>query len=223
MNRFDAKTEILPGCQKRLWVELRQIPRNFVLYGGTAIALRLGHRQSIDFDFFSSDKFNSEQLLNSLPVLSNAKILQNETQTLTVVVERDGPVKISFFGGLTMGRVNVPGETSDGVVFVASMLDLAGMKAVVVQKRAEAKDYLDLLAIMENGITLPEALGAAQALYREQYNPLFTLKALSYFGDGDLHLLTQQQKATLCREASKRFDIPDIPLASAMLSSSTGS
>jgi hypothetical protein len=179
--------------------------------------LRLGHRQSVDFDFFSSDTFNPEQLLNSIPFLSDAKILQNEIQTLTVVVQRGGPVKVSFFGGLTMGRVRDPEETSDGVLFVASMLDLAGMKAVVVQKRAEAKDYLDLLAIMENGISLPEALGAAQALYRGQYNPLFTLKALSYFNDGDLHLLTPRQKARLCQEASQQFEIPGIPLAAPTL------
>jgi hypothetical protein len=217
MRRFNARIDILPDCQKRLWAELNQLPRCFVLYGGTAIALRLGHRQSVDFDFFSSDTFNPEQLLNSIPFLSDAKILQNEIQTLTVVVQRGGPVKVSFFGGLTMGRVRDPEETSDGVLFVASMLDLAGMKAVVVQKRAEAKDYLDLLAIMENGISLPEALGAAQALYRGQYNPLFTLKALSYFNDGDLHLLTPRQKARLCQEASQQFEIPGIPLAAPTL------
>ncbi len=46
--------EVLPPAQKRLWPELRAAAElGFVLYGGTAIALRLGHRHSVDFDFFS--------------------------------------------------------------------------------------------------------------------------------------------------------------------------
>jgi hypothetical protein len=47
---LEPKLAILPPEQRRLWPELRDIPRGFVLYGGTAIALHLGHRQSVDFD-----------------------------------------------------------------------------------------------------------------------------------------------------------------------------
>jgi hypothetical protein len=48
------RIDILPAAQRRLWDELAAVPAEFVLYGGTAIALHLGHRQSIDFDFFAS-------------------------------------------------------------------------------------------------------------------------------------------------------------------------
>ena len=54
---FNPKLEILPPAQRRLWDELRQTPQEFVLYGGTALALRLAHRHSEDFDFFSNVSF----------------------------------------------------------------------------------------------------------------------------------------------------------------------
>lgn len=50
---FHPKLEILPRAQKELWPKLAELPQHFVLYGGTGLALRLGHRVSIDFDFFS--------------------------------------------------------------------------------------------------------------------------------------------------------------------------
>jgi len=53
IHPLHLRLDILPPAQLALWPELRQIPAHFVLYGGTAIALRLGHRQSVDFDFFT--------------------------------------------------------------------------------------------------------------------------------------------------------------------------
>ncbi len=51
---FNPRLDILPLSQRRLWDELGELPEEFVLYGGTAIALHLGHRQSVDFDFFTN-------------------------------------------------------------------------------------------------------------------------------------------------------------------------
>lgn len=204
MAEFLPRTSVLPEPQQRLWPELAQIPRNFVLYGGTALALRLGHRVSLDFDFFSSSPFLPDQLLASLPMLRSAKVLQNVSQTLTVAVDRNGRVQLSFFGGLTLGRVGEPDVTRDGTLLVASLLDLAGTKAATVTQRAEAKDYLDLIALMQNGVTLGEAMAAARAIYGGQYNELLTLKSLTYFGDGDLHRLDAEQKRLLTGKVAEQ-------------------
>ena len=51
-NEFSPRLDILPPPQISLWPELGQVPADFALYGGTALALHLGHRESIDFDFF---------------------------------------------------------------------------------------------------------------------------------------------------------------------------
>lgn len=64
---FEPRLDILPESQRRLWPELDAIPSDFVLYGGTGIALQLGHRISEDFDFFSSSSFDAERLRSRLP------------------------------------------------------------------------------------------------------------------------------------------------------------
>jgi len=74
------------------------MPSTFVLYGGTAIALHLGHRASIDFDFFGKEAFDPDSLQQVLPFLHDAEVLQKAPNTLTCLVERGGPVQISFFG-----------------------------------------------------------------------------------------------------------------------------
>ncbi|MGO8698965.1 MAG: nucleotidyl transferase AbiEii/AbiGii toxin family protein [Limisphaerales bacterium] len=206
---FEPHLEILPAPQRNLWGELAQVPGHFVLYGGTALSLRLAHRQSFDFDFFSNKSVDTDELLTGLALLRGAKVLQNAGQTLTVEVNRKGSVKLSFFGEISIGRVGIPEKTADGVLKVASLLDLAGTKAKVVLQRAESKDYLDLLAIFKSGISLPQAMAAAKALYGEQYNPMLTVKSLSYFGDGDLHKLTPEQKSRLEQIASVQdFSLP---------------
>jgi hypothetical protein len=216
---FNPCFDILPSAQKNLWPELAEVPRHFVLYGGTALALRLGHRVSVDFDFFSSETVVPGELLERLPCLKGAKILQNVSQTLTVAVDRNGPVKLSFFGGVTLGRVGTPDKTPDGIIQVASLLDIAGTKAAVITQRAESKDYVDLLAIINSGTSLALAMAAARSIYGGQYNPMLTLKSLTYFGDGDLHKLTDQQKAQLTRIATTQPpELPEIPRLSDRLS-----
>ena len=142
------KLEILPHPQRRLWDELRQTPKEFVLYRGTAPALRLGHRQSEDFDFFSNVSFAPESLRKRVQYVQGAEVSQSEANTLTVIVQRDGPVKISFFGGLNLNRVQDPDVILDNEIQVASMLDVAATKLATIQQRAQARDYEDLAAIV---------------------------------------------------------------------------
>ena len=105
---FAANLSILPEPQKRLWAELKDTPKTFVLYGGTALALRLGHRQSEDFDFFSNKSFKPASLRESIPYLKHAEMTQFQDNTLTAIVDRNGPVKLSFFGSLGIKRVQDP-------------------------------------------------------------------------------------------------------------------
>src|SRR5258708_23041165 len=122
------KLEILQHPQRRLWDELRQTPEEFVLYGGTALALRLGHRQSEDFDFFSNASFAPDSLRKRVQYMQGAEVSQSEANTLTVIVQRDGPVKVSFFGGLNLNRVQDPDLTQDKEIQMASMPDVSATK-----------------------------------------------------------------------------------------------
>jgi len=195
----------LPPAQRRLWDELGHTPREFVLYGGTALALRLGHRHSEDFDFFSNRSFAPDVLRKAIPYLQDAEMSQFETNTLTAIVDRSGPVKVSFFGGLKLNRVHEPEVAADNRIQVASLLDVAATKLTTIQQRAEARDYEDLSAIVGSGISLADALAAAHAVYGQEFNGALSLKALTYFADGDLPSLsaaTQKKLRTLASEVN---------------------
>ncbi len=208
---FEPKLGMLPPPQRQLWDGLKAVPQEFVLYGGTALALQLGHRTSVDFDFFGNHAFDPLRLAAALPFLSGATITQQEPSTLSAVVERGGPVHVSFFGVPGVQRLRGPLVSPDNGVRVASLLDLAGTKAAVVQQRAEAKDYLDIEAILRDGrIDLLMALAAARAIYGPTFNPQITLKALSFFGDGNLSRLPQVVQDHLA-QAAREVDLGRLP------------
>jgi len=210
-DAFKPKLNILPAPQRHLWEELRTVPPNFVLYGGTALALQLGHRTSIDFDFFNDCAFEPAELFAAAPFLETAVITQQTPNTLSAIVERGGPVHISFFALPNLGRLAPPLVCPDSGVRVASLRDLSGTKVAVVQQRAEAKDYLDIDAILQDGhIDLGTALAAARAIYGPKFNPQITLKALSYFGDGNLPTLPREVQDRLA-EAARRVDLDHLP------------
>lgn len=204
------RLDILPGPQRLLWDELAEVPTFFTLYGGTAIALHLGHRQSVDFDFFGRQAFDPDDVYRRVPFLRDAEVQQRSEDTLTCVVERGGPVQVSFFALPGFPRIKEPIITPDIGVRVAALIDLAGTKAAVVQKRAEARDYFDLDALIAHGIDLPCALAAGKALYGRGFNPQTTLKALSYFADGTLPSLPQDVQDRLV-EAVQRIDLDRLP------------
>jgi hypothetical protein len=96
-----------------------------------------------------------------------------------------------------MGHVHEPDFALERSLEIASLLDLAATKLKTVQQRAEAKDYLDVAAALAAGVNLAEALGAAHAIYGKTFNPIASLKALIYFGDGNLPSLTNEIRSRL--------------------------
>lgn len=201
---FAPRLDILPAPQRRLWEELGEVPQEFVLYGDTAIALHLGHRESVDFDFFADRDLDAAALL-ALPMLRGAEVTQREPNTLGCVVERAGvgggaadPVRLSFFGLPALPRLRPPHVAPGTGLRVASLLDLAATKLSVIQLRAEAKDDLDVDALLRDGrVTLAEALEAGGARYGRGFSPLSALKAPANFEDGDVPTLPEGAKARL--------------------------
>lgn len=214
-STFAPRLDILPAPQRRLWSELAQTPPEFVLYGGTALALQLGHRESVDFDFFGNRPLNPNALTLAVPFLAGATVTQREPNTLSCTIDRGGSVKLSFFGVPALPRLRLPIIAADTGLRVASLFDLAGAKARVVQMRAEAKDYLDIAALLEDGrIDLPTALAAARAMYGVEYNSQITLKALTYFDEGDLRKLPETVKNRLV-QAVRTVDLDRLPVVTA--------
>ena len=222
-SRFEPRMDILPPAQRQLWHELGpSAVLGFVLYGGTAIALRLGHRASVDFDFFSEKPLDRESIREAFPFMAQSIVLQDERNTLSVLVpcvdaERTH-IKVSFFGAIGFGRVGEPQMTEDGVLRVASLDDLMATKVKVVLQRAEAKDYRDIAEMIRAGVSLPRGLAAARELFGPSFQPSESLKAMVYFADGDLRTLTADEKRTLVQAVSAVRELPPVVLRSLKLS-----
>lgn len=209
--KFSLRLDVLPEAQRRLWGELSAVPPEFTLYGGTALALHLGHRKSVDFDFFGSRAIDVSSLEGKIPFLGGAAVIQREKNTLSVIVDRGAPVKVSFFEVPKLPRLAPPVVAEDTGLKIASLIDLAGTQASVLQVRAEAKDYIDIDALIQIGkVSLPFALAAAERLYGSTFNPEITLKALSYFDDGNLRELPTDMKFRLANAVNK-VDLDRLP------------
>lgn len=219
---FRPCLDVLPVPQRALWTSLQGCARmGFVLYGGTAIALRLGHRQSVDFDFFTERPLASDKLIAHLPFLRKASVLQEAPDTRTFVVVPDAaesaPVKLSFFGSIDFGRVGWPQQTDDGVAWVAATEDLLATKLKVILQRAERKDYIDIVCMLRGGADLAHGLAAARALYGPAFQPSESLKAMSWFHDGDLPELGKDARTTLIEAASAVRTLPEVSVRSRVL------
>ena len=198
----------LSPAQRRLWPELRPAVRlAFVLYGGTAVSLHLGHRRSVDFDFFRAGPLDADGIRAAFPFAPRARTLQEQKDTLVMLA---AGVKLSFFGGMRFGRVGDPLLTADGVAEIASLDDLLAHKLKVILQRAERKDYADIAAMLRAGMPLARGLAAARLFYGAAFQPAESLKALTYFKDGDLPRLSGDDRRVLIAAAASVDDLPRV-------------
>ena len=220
MDTFTPRLDVLPAAQRQLWPELRPIQQHgYVLYGGTAIALRIGHRQSVDFDFFSAQRVDAQRLRSALPFVKAATVRQESMNTFEV--ETAAGVKVAFFGGLEFGRVGRPQRTADGVMRVASLDDLMATKVKVILQRSESKDYRDIAAMLRAGVRLEIGLAAAEKMFQPTFPPSESLKALVYFEGGDMGRLSVKDRAVLIQAAGRVRSLPAVIISSGLVPDET--
>jgi hypothetical protein len=209
-RRLEPKLGVLPPAQREIWTSLAPAPRlNFVLYRGTAIALHLGHRESLDFDFFRSESLDKGRIREAFEFINGAAILQDAPDTLVILAEMpSGPVKVSFFGGIGFGRVKDPLRTGDGILLVASLDDLMATKLKATLDRAEAKDYRDLAEMISTGVSLPVGVSAFRAMFHRE--PSQVLRSIGYFEDGDLDTVAQTDQELLRNARDRVGKLPDV-------------
>lgn len=121
--------------------------------------------------FFRIKALDPAWLVPAVPFLAGAAIIQREPNGFGCMVDRGGAIKLSFFGVPGLRRLLPPLIAPDNGLKIVSLLDLAGTKASVVQVRAEAKDYIDIDALLTDGrIDLSLPLAAVRAIYGGQFN-----------------------------------------------------
>jgi hypothetical protein len=208
LPQLKPRLDILPEAQRAIWGALApSCDLKFVLYGGTAVALRLGHRTSLDFDFFGADALDKEQIRARFGFMSSAKIIQDALNTL---VASAGQTQISFFGNISIGHINQPSLTEDGVLLVASLEDLLATKLKAVLDRAEMKDYIDIAALLRAGVSLERSLAGFAQMFNGE--PATVLRALCYFADGDVHELGSEDRTVLIRARDNVGPLPTISI-----------
>lgn len=223
MGTFTPHLDALPAAQRQIWPSLGPTAAlGYVLYGGTALALRVGHRPSKDFDFFNDRPLDRLALSQALPLLQTGAVLQDDRETWSLLVAADAEsqpeINVSFFGSLHLGRVGTPDRTSDGACVVASLDDLLATKLKVLLQRVEAKDYVDIATLIQQGVDLAYGLAAAQLLYSPAFQPSECLKALVYFQGGDLASLSQSIRETLIASVARVGVLPTVTRSATTLS-----
>ena len=155
------------------------LANNFYLGGGTALALHLGHRESIDLDWFSQADFSNGEIKDKLSQLGKLEIAGEAAGTVNAMI--DG-VKITFL----RYRYQLLFPLVDfEKIKLADERDIAAMKIDAASSRGSKKDFIDLYFLMKK-YTLAELIGIFEQKYKEiEYNKLHILKSLVYFEDAE--------------------------------------
>lgn len=171
--------EILTPEQKLLLPLVSKFLPKFGLVGGTAIALYLGHRRSIDFDLFTQEDFDNENIKNLIrPSYKIEATLVEFVNQLTIVANQ---VKFTFY------KYPFPikfSEKFENFAKLPDLLTLAAMKAFALGGRAKWKDYVDLYFLF-NKFPFKEVVIKAQELFGSEFNEKLFREQLSYFDDID--------------------------------------
>ncbi len=157
----------------------RAIVGDAYLAGGTGLALRFGHRLSVDLDFFLEHPFQEEFLLQKIQDLPGVAVVERAQQTLHLTI---GGTKVSFLG--YSYPLLFPLATFLDVP-IADPRDIACMKITAIASRGTKRDFVDLHAACER-FGLREVLTLFSKKYaRTGYNRLHILKSLTYFVDAE--------------------------------------
>lgn len=177
----DWQEHILTAEQQRLLKVLGPVAEEFGFYlaGGTAVALRLGHRQSEDFDWFAAEPKVVPELL--LPELGLAATpMQTSTGTLHCLIEN---VRVTFLR-YRYPMLEDPEQWPAYGCRIASPADLMCMKLSAVSQRGSRKDFVDIYTILQRGASLAAALQDYRRKYGEQ-DAAPVIYGLAYFDDAE--------------------------------------
>lgn len=172
---------ILTANQLKLLPLVKEFSRDYYLVGGTAIALHLGHRRSIDFDLFTSGRLKKQSIKRTIdrhqcPV---SEVLFEDSEQLHLVVH---DVKLTFFS--YPYQIDAPVDFEQ-IIHMPDLLTLAAMKAYALSSRAKWKDYVDLYILLRDHFSLAQISEKSKDLFGVYYNEKLFREQLCYFQDVD--------------------------------------
>ena len=189
----EKRIEILPL--------LKKFKKEFYLAGGTSLALQIGHRDSVDFDFFKQGDIDVSELFGKIKdIFCDYKVLkiQEEKNTLTVLIDKN--VKLSFF---SYKYKLLKRTIKEECLSLASIEDIACMKLSAILSRAANKDYIDLYYIFKKH-SFEEILNLCEKKFADIDINLI-LKSLVYFDDVELEPIVFKHENQIEFDEVKRF------------------
>lgn len=174
------RREALTKKQEQLLPLISKFSRQFGLVGGTAIALYIGHRESIDFDLFTlkNKLFKNTDIKRKVLEIKNIdEVIVSKMGEFTFIIDT---VKFTFFHYFFEIDFS---EKFDDIIKMPDLLTLAAMKAHALGRRAKWKDYVDLYFIIRDFYDLNEITKKAKTIFGNEFNEKMFKVQLSYFDD----------------------------------------
>lgn len=178
---------------------------SFFLVGGTALALQLGHRKSIDLDLFTPEPFNNSILLDTLSATFDISI---ELEQPNMIITNIEGIKVDF---VKMGYpILFPALSGEGVQML-DIRDIAAMKLKAIAQRGSKKDFFDIYFLLEH-LSLETMLDLFQQKFK-LYEIFHIIKSLTYFEDAESFAdpvvfdksVSWQKVKTLIQESVKKL------------------
>jgi hypothetical protein len=168
--------EILNQNQKELLLFISQFKREYYLVGGTAIALHIGHRESIDFDLFKFANLRKNDIYRKIAKSKiKSKFGYENYEQLNLILN---DVKFTFFSF----PYKIPSNFEiKGIIKMPDLITLAAMKAFALGRRAKWKDYVDLYFILKDYYSFQEIAEVATVLFGDQFSEKLFKMQLGYF------------------------------------------
>jgi hypothetical protein len=166
--------EILSEAQKELLPILAQFKREYYLVGGTAIALHIGHRESIDFDLFKEKTIRKKDVYAKLKNI-HYKVTFADYNQINML---SNGVKITFFSFPYAVPINSELKT---VLKMPDLLTLGAMKAFALGRRSKWKDYVDLYFILKFHFNFKIIAQKAKEIFKEEFIEKQFIAQLGYF------------------------------------------
>ena len=171
--------EALKSKQREIFEKLKYF-KNFYLAGGTALALQIGHRISVDFDLFSPYEI-PEKLFDEVQEVfkkKRIKIIVNHSEQLTVMIDKISLSFVRFPFPLLLKLKKYKG------VKMLSVPEIGATKAYALGRRATLKDYVDLYFIIKKKYaSLKKIVSLAQKKFKEEFEPRLFYEQLIYLED----------------------------------------
>ena len=172
--------EIFNQNQVQLLPLVKQFRREFYMVGGTAIALHIGHRRSIDFDMFKFNPIKPKSIIDKISGFKfHHSITRRVTEQLNVTVN---DVKFTFFQYPFQISAT---ENFEDILRLPGLIDLASMKAYALGRRSKWKDYVDMYFLLKDYFTINQISDRTSVLYGELFSEKLFRAQLSYFDDID--------------------------------------